>query len=209
MLKIGLTGSIGMGKSTVAKMFAALGVPLFDADAAVHRLYARGGAAVGPVGEAFPEAVVDGALSREILARLVLGKPEAIRRLEQIVHPLVGDERRAFLTEAQARGAAMVVLEIQMLLEGLARHPERPRDQSGVDVIVVVSAPAAMQRARVLARPGMTEEKFAAILSNQLPDAEKRKLADHVIDTGTSLEETEAQVRELVTRLRRQAEGQD
>lgn len=195
MKKIGLTGSIGMGKTTVAKMFAARGIPVFDADAAVHQLYAKGGAAVEPVGAAFPGTVKDGAVDRAALSAQVVGKPAEIRKLESIVHPLVGRLREDFLREAEASGAPMAVLEIQMLLEGSSAKQ--------LDVIVVVSAPEAMQRERALARPGMTEEKLAGILSNQMPDAEKRARADVVIDTGTSQTETEAQVAALIETLRK------
>lgn len=195
MKKIGLTGSIGMGKTTVAKMFAAHGIPVFDADAAVHQLYAKGGAAVAPVGAAFPGTVKDGAVDRAALSAQVVGKPAEIRKLEAIVHPLVARLREDFLRDAEASGAPMAVLEIQMLLEGSSARQ--------FDVIVVVSAPEAIQRARALARPGMTEGKLAGILSNQLPDAEKRASADIVIDTGTSLAETEAQVAALIETLRK------
>lgn len=197
MLKIGLTGSIGMGKTTVAKMFAARGIPVFDADAAVHQLYERGGAAVGPVGAAFPGSVHDGAVDRAALSRLVIGKPAEIKRLEAIVHPLVAGLREAFLRAAEQRGEPMVVLEIQMLLEGSSAR--------NLDVIVVVSAPAAMQRDRALARPGMSKEKLAGILSNQMPDAEKRARADYVIDTGVSLAKTEQQVEALIATMRQKA----
>ena len=195
MKKIGLTGSIGMGKTTVAKMFAAHGIPVFDADAAVHQLYAKGGAAVVPVGAAFPGTVKDGAVDRAALSAQVVGKPAEIRKLEAIVHPLVARLREDFLRDAEAAGAPMAVLEIQMLLEGSSARQ--------FDVIVVVSAPEATQRARALARPGMTEGKLAGILSNQMPDAEKRARADVVIDTGTSLAETEAQVAALIETLRK------
>lgn len=195
MKKIGLTGSIGMGKTTVAKMFAARGIPVFDADAAVHRLYAKGGAAVEPVGAAFPGTVKDGAVDRAALSAQVVGKPAEIRKLENIVHPLVGRLREEFLRDAEASGAPMAVLEIQMLLEGSSAKQ--------LDVIVVVSAPEAVQRERALARPGMTEDKLAGILSNQMPDAEKRARADYVIDTGVSLAETEAQVAALIETLRK------
>jgi dephospho-CoA kinase len=195
MKKIGLTGSIGMGKTTVAKMFAARGIPVFDADAAVHRLYAAGGAAVGPVGAAFPGTVKDGAVDRAALSAAVVGRPADIKKLETIVHPLVGKLREDFLRDAEAGGAEMAVLEIQMLLEGSSAKQ--------LDAIVVVSAPEAMQRARALARPGMTEQKLAGILSNQMPDADKRARADYVIDTGVSLAETEAQVARLIETLRK------
>ena len=195
MKRIGLTGSIGMGKTTVAKMFAARGIPVFDADAGVHQLYAKGGAAVAPVGAAFPGVVKDGAVDRAALSAAVVGKPAEIKKLESIVHPLVAKLREDFLHDAEAAGADMVVLEIQMLLEGSSAKQ--------LDVIVVVSAPEAMQRDRALARPGMTEEKLAGILSNQMPDTEKRAHADYVIDTGVSLAETEAQVMTLIETLRK------
>jgi dephospho-CoA kinase len=195
MLKIGLTGSIGMGKTTVANMFAARGIPVFDADAAVHQLYARGGAAVEPVGAAFPGTVKDGAVDRAALSAAVVGRPDEIKKLESIVHPLVGKLREDFLSKAEASGAAMAVLEIQMLLEGSSAKQ--------FDAIVVVSAPEAVQRERALARPGMTQDKLAGILSNQMPDADKRARADYIIDTGASLAETEAQVAQLIETLRK------
>lgn len=187
-----------MGKSTVGKMIAARGVPLFDADATVHALYAPGGAAVAPVREAFPAAVTGGSVDRDALSRLVLGKPDEIKKLESIVHPLVGMERQRFLAEAEARGEPFVVLDIPLLFEG--------RGRAGVDAVIVVSAPADMQKSRVLARPGMTEEKFAAILARQVPDADKRAGADYVVDTGVALAETEAQIAELLVDLRRRAD---
>lgn len=201
MLKVALTGSIGMGKSTVGKMIVARGIPLFDADATVHALYAPGGAAVVPLRKAFPAAVPGDSVDRDILSRLVLGKPDEIKKLESIVHPLVGMERQNFLAEAEARGAPFVVLDIPLLFEGKGR--------AGVDAVIVVSAPAEKQKARVLARPGMTEEKFAAILARQVPDAEKRAGADYVIDTGVSLAETEAQIAEVLADLLKRAEGKD
>jgi dephospho-CoA kinase len=197
MMKVALTGSIGMGKSTVAKMFAAQGVPLFDADAAVHALYQPGGAAVGPIRAAFPAAVADDAVDRTVLSALVLNDPAKIKQLESIVHPLVGAQRLQFLGQAEARGEPFVLLDIPLLFEG--------EGHKHVDTIVVVSAPPEVQHTRVLARPGMTEEKFNAILARQVPDAEKRSRADYVIDTGTSLEDTEAQVKALVAELRRKA----
>lgn len=197
MLKVALTGSIGMGKSTVGKMIAARGIPLFDADATVHALYAPGGAAVTPLREAFPAAVTGDSVDRDVLSRLVLGKPDEIRKLEAIVHPLVGMERQRFLAEAETRGEPFVVLDIPLLFEGKGRN--------NVDAVIVVSAPAGMQKSRVLARPGMTEEKFAAILARQVPDADKRAGADYVVDTGVSLAETEARVAEVLADLRRRA----
>jgi dephospho-CoA kinase len=201
MLKVALTGSIGMGKSTVGKIIVARGIPLFDADATVHALYAPGGAAVAPLRKAFPAAVPGDSVDRDILSRLVLGKPDEIKKLESIVHPLVGMERQNFLAEAEARGAPFVVLDIPLLFEGKGR--------AGVDAVIVVSAPAEKQKARVLARPGMTEEKFAAILARQVPDAEKRAGGDYVIDTGVSLAETEAQIAEVLADLLKRAEGKD
>jgi dephospho-CoA kinase len=197
MMKVALTGSIGMGKSTVGKMLAAMGIPLFDADAAVHALYAPGGAAVAPLRAAFPAAVGEAGVDRAILSRLVLGDGDAIRRLEAIVHPLVGETRRQFLAAAQAQGAPFAVLDIPLLFEGSSR--------ADYDAVIVVSAPADAQRARVLARPGMTEDKFAAILARQVPDGIKRAGADYVVDTGTTLAETEKQIRDVVADLKRRA----
>ncbi|MCR6644869.1 MAG: dephospho-CoA kinase [Terricaulis sp.] len=193
MIVIGLTGSIGMGKSTVAKMFAEEGAAVFDSDAAVHQLYARGGAAVAAVGAEFPGAIRDGAVDRALLSPLVLNNPMALKRLEQIVHPFVRQAQVAFAESARAAGAAFVLFDIPLLLEG--------KGADLFDTIVVVSAPAEVQRARVLARPGMTEEKFAQILARQMPDAEKRARADFVIDTGVTLDETRAQVRAVLDAL--------
>jgi dephospho-CoA kinase len=194
MLIIGLTGSIGMGKSETAKMFARQGVPVCDSDATVHALYDHGGLAVGPIGEAFPEAVVDGKVNRERLSRAVLGKPEAMKRLETIVHPLVGVAQRDFLMRAAASGAAMVVLDIPLLYE--------TGGEKRVDVVVVVSAPAALQRQRVLLRPGMTPEKLDAILHKQMPDAEKRARADFIVDSSQGLAHAEAQVVAIIEQLK-------
>ncbi len=200
MILLGLTGSIGMGKSTVGAMFRRLGIPLFDADAAVHELYAPGGAAVAPMAAEFPEALKDGGIDRTVLAAQVIRDPASLKRIEAIVHPLVGQARQDFLSAARARGEKLVVLDIPLLFEGF-RARGSTAAQEGIDHVAVVSAPAEQQRARVLARPGMTEEKFAAILAKQVPDAEKRSLADTVIDTGTDMADTEAQVRALVARL--------
>ena len=190
MILIGLTGSIGMGKSTVAAMFKDLGAAVWDADGAVHRLYAPGGGAVAPITERFPDAVIEGpggpSINREALSALVLDDDDALRALEWIVHPLVAMDRMRFAEIATEEGAAAAVFDIPLLFENNA--------QSFFDSVVVVSAPAELQRARVLARPGMTVEKFEAILAKQTPDAEKRAGADHVIDTGVSLEETRAEV---------------
>ncbi|WP_428249203.1 dephospho-CoA kinase [Ferrovibrio sp.] len=200
MILLGLTGSIGMGKSTVGAMFRRLGIPLFDADAAVHELYAPGGAAVAPMAAEFPEALKDGGIDRTVLAAQVIRDPASLKRIEAIVHPLVGQARQDFLSAARARGEKLVVLDIPLLFEGF-RARGSTAAQEGIGHVAVVSAPAEQQRARVLARPGMTEEKFAAILAKQVPDAEKRSLADTVIDTGTDMADTEAQVRALVARL--------
>ncbi len=193
MIVIGLTGSIGMGKSTVAAMFAEQGAPSFNSDDAVHTLYAAGGAAVAPVSEAFPGVVRDGAIDRVALSKLVLDDTPALRRLEAIVHPLVRAAQAQFLSDQRAAGAKAVVLDIPLLFESSATN--------FFDKIVVVSAPAELQRARVLARPGMTAEKFESILARQVPDAEKRMHADFVIDTGGSFEDTRAQVSAVLDAL--------
>jgi dephospho-CoA kinase len=194
MLTIGLTGSIGMGKSTTAAMFRELGVPVYDADAVVRDLYDEGGGAVGPVGEAFPGVVKAGRIDREELRQRVLGDPEALKRLNAIVHPLVGRDRVDFFARAEAEGADMVVLDIPLLFE-TGGH-ER------VDAVVVVSAPPEMQRERVLARPGMTPERLDAILAQQMPDAEKRARAHFVVDTGRGMGPAREQVAEILATLR-------
>jgi dephospho-CoA kinase len=194
MLILGLTGSIGMGKSTTSAMFQAEGVPVYDSDAAVHALYASGGAAVAPVEAAFPGVVVNGAIDRAKLSARVLGDSEALAKLEAIVHPLVGAHRIGFFEKAEAEGHQIVVLDIPLLFE--------TGGEKKVDKVVVVSAPADVQRARVLARPEMTPEKFEAILARQTPDAEKRARADFVIDTSQGLDSAKQQVRDLLTLLR-------
>lgn len=191
MIVLGLTGSIGMGKSTTAKMFAEMGVPVNDADAVVHDLYR--GAAVPLVEEAFPGVIVDGAIDRERLAQRVLGDPAALKRLEAIVHPLVRQAEKDFLDYHGAAGTPLVVLDIPLLFE--------VRAEDRVDRIVVVTAPAAVQRNRVLARPGMTGEKFEAILARQVPDAVKREKADFVIDTSQGLDHARARVGEIIGEL--------
>ena len=197
MIVLGLTGSIGMGKSEVARMFRSLGVPVYDADVAVHALYAKGGAAVEPLGAAFPEAVVDGAVDRERLSKLVVGDDAAIKRLEAIVHPLVGHSRAEFMAKAVAGGAEVVVADIPLLYE--------TGGENRVDCVAVVSAPYEVQRERVLARPGMTAEKFESIVARQTPDAAKRARADFVIASDTSLAETLRRVREIVKMLKDRA----
>lgn len=189
MIKIGLTGSIGMGKSTVLKMFGALGAAVWDADAAVHRLYEKDGAAVAPIAEAFPGAVKDGGIDRAALASVVLNDAAAIERLEAIVHPLVWRDREEFMDSAARAGAPAAVLDIPLLFENGM--------DAFFDAVVVVSAPAAVQRERVLARPGMTAEKLDAILARQTPDEEKRKRADYIVNTEAPLEETQAAVAEI------------
>jgi len=194
MIIVGLTGSIGMGKSTVAAMFAEQGAPGFDSDAAVHALYAPGGAAVAPVEAAFPGVVKDGAIDRVALSKQVVGNAAAIKRLEEIVHPLVRQAQMQFLQDQRDAGTAVVILDIPLLFEGGGAQL--------VDKTVVVSAPPDVQRVRVMGRPGMTEEKFEAILARQMPDSEKRARADFVIDTSGSFDETRAQVRAVLDALR-------
>ena len=192
MLLIGLTGSIGMGKSTAAGRFRANGIAVIDADAEVHKLYR--GAAVAPIEAAFSGTTGPDGVDRAKLAAHLLKFPADFKRLEAIVHPMVHAAEKARLQTEQERGAAMAVLEIPLLFEG--------GGEKRVDVTVVVSAPADMQRARVLARPGMTVEKLEQILSRQVPDAEKRKRADFVVDTGGTIAETEAQIDKIVASLR-------
>ncbi|WP_280949714.1 dephospho-CoA kinase [Xaviernesmea rhizosphaerae] len=185
---LGLTGSIGMGKSTTAGFFAALGVPVNDADAVVHALYR--GEAAAPVEAAFPGVTADGVVDRAKLAQVLAGDPAGFKRLEAIVHPLVRAREAAFLTEHRALGTPLVVLDIPLLFETGA--------QDRVDRIVVVTCSPEIQRARVLQRPGMTEEKFALILARQVPDAVKREGADYIIDTGLGLEAARAAVAAIV-----------
>ena len=198
---VGLTGSIGMGKSETAKMFAQLGVPVYDADAAVHRLYARGGAAVGPIGSAFPGTVKDGAVDRAELSKHVTGNHEATQRLQAIVYPLMADERRKFLEDADRKGADIVVFDIPLLFE--------TRGEANMDAVVVVSAPSHIQRERVLARPEMTEEKFDYLHSRQMPDEEKRAKAHFVVVTDKGLEHALDQVKMILTVLRDQRRAQE
>lgn len=191
MIVLGLTGSIGMGKSATARIFQEEGVPVHDSDEAVHRLYA--GAAAPLVETAFPGTTVKGIVDRAELGKRVLGNPAALKRLEEIVHPLVRADADRFLAEQRATGAQLAVLDIPLLFETGGR--ER------VDKVVVVSAPAEAQRERVLARPGMTPEKFDSILAKQMPDAEKRRLADYVVDTGSGFDVTRAHIRRIIDEL--------
>jgi dephospho-CoA kinase len=193
VILLGLTGSIGMGKSTTARMFAEEGIPVYDSDACVHALYAKGGAAAAPIAEAFPAAVTDGAVDRDKLSQLVVHDKEALKRLEAIVHPLVREAQARFLEAQRAAGAHIVVLDIPLLFEG--------GGEKFLDAVAVVSASPEVQRARVLARPGMNEQKLARILARQTPDPEKRRRADFVINTGMGLEEARAQVRAVLDAL--------
>ncbi|EIM73998.1 dephospho-CoA kinase [Nitratireductor aquibiodomus RA22] len=188
---LGLTGSIGMGKSTTGRMFMDEGVPVHDSDAAVHHLYS--GAAAPLIAARFPGTVTDGTVDRARLAEAVLGKPEAFSALEEIVHPLVRQDADAFVAEHRKKGTPIVVLDIPLLFE--------TGGEDRVDRIVVVTAPAEEQRKRVLSRPGMTEEKFAGILARQVPDAEKRRRADFIIDTGKGMEAARKAVRAVIDEL--------
>ena len=190
-LILGLTGSIGMGKSTVAAMFAKLGVPVFDADAAVHKLQGPGGELIPAIEAAFPATTSAAGVDRQKLGAAVFGDAAALKRLEAIVHPVVAARRRDFLGTHQ--GESLVVFDIPLLFE--RGGAER------VDAVVVVSANAQLQSARVMARPGMTAEKFAQILAIQVPDAEKRARADYILDTSCSLAQTQVAVRDLVAGL--------
>jgi dephospho-CoA kinase len=193
-----LTGSLGMGKSRTAQFFAELGVPVHDSDAVVHALYE--GEAVPIIEHAFPGATADGKVDRAELAKKVLGDDTALARLEAIVHPLVAAARDKFLADAQARGAPVVVLDIPLLFETAG--------QAGCDAVIVVSAPAEIQRRRAFERPGMTEEKFTALLAKQTPDAEKRRRADFIVDSSQSFDHARAQVRDIlqaVTKMRERA----
>ena len=192
MLVLGLTGSIGMGKTTTARFFADEGVPVLDADAVVHQLY--DGEAVAAIEKAFPGTSRDGRIDREELSRRVVGNPEALKQLEAIVHPLVRAAQARFLADAERSGAPVAVLDVPLLFEtGGDRR---------VDAVVVVSAPADVQRARTLDRAGMTAEKFEALLQKQMPDDEKRRRADFVVDTSQSFDSARAQVRAILASVR-------
>ena len=188
---IGLTGSIGMGKTETAKLFAEQGVPVHDADAAIHRLYARGGAGVAKIAAVFPGAVKDGAVDRGALSALVTGDPQKIARLESLMHPLVVADQAQFLRETKAD---IVLLDIPLLFESGA--------DKNLDAIVVASAPSEIQRARVLARPGMTEEKFSALHARQMPDAQKRAQAHYVVMTDKGLDHAREQVKMILADVR-------
>jgi dephospho-CoA kinase len=197
MLVLGLTGSAAMGKSTIAAMFAGAGVPVFDADRTVHALYR--GAAVPAVEAAFPGTTGDGEVDREKLRELVLGDPAAVERLEALVHPLVRAEEEAFRAEAARAGKRIVLLDVPLLFETGA--------ETRVDLVIVASAPEAIQRARMLSRPGMNEERLAAMLSRQLPDAEKRARAHFIIDTSGELTATRKAVGDILRAVAPLASG--
>jgi dephospho-CoA kinase len=195
MITLGLTGSIGMGKSATGKMFIEEGCPVYDADAEVHRVYAKGGAAVGPVEAAFPGVAEDGAINRAKLSERVVGDHAAMDRLNSIVWPLLGTARRAFFQKAEADGAPIVVLDIPLLFE--------TGGERNMDAVVVVSAPADVQRERVLAREGMSEAKLDGILARQMADVEKRARAHFVVDTSRGFDHAREQVRAIVAELKR------
>jgi dephospho-CoA kinase len=195
MIILGLTGSIGMGKSTTARLFMDEGVPVHDADAAVHALYE--GEAVPLVEAAFPGTTRDGKVDRALLGQAVVGKPDAMKRLEAIVHPLVAQARDRFLGEARVSGAPVVVLDIPLLFE--------TGGEQLVDAVVVVSAAPDIQRQRVMERPGMTADKFEALLAKQTPDAEKRRRADYIVDSGHGIEPARDQVRDILAKIAKMA----
>ncbi len=191
MIVIGLTGSIGMGKTTTAKLFADEGVPVCDSDAVVHDLYRS--EAVSPIAVAFPQAVQEGRVNRDILSHILRENPAQFSVLESIVHPLVRSKQDAFVAQHKQNGEAVALLDIPLLFETKA--------ESRVDVVVVASCSPEIQRERVLSRPGMTEEKFAMILSRQMPDVDKRRKADFIIDTGRGIEDARMQVRSVLRAL--------
>jgi len=199
MITVGLTGSIAMGKSETAKMFAERGILVFDSDAAVHALYGRGGDAVEAIRTLAPSAIEDGSVNRSKLAALVQADPALLGRIEALVHPMVKARQKDFLAHARASGAEIAVLDIPLLFE-----TKRDRE---VDAIIVVSAAPEVQRRRALARPGMTAEKFGFILARQVPDLEKRARADYVIDTSVSLEATAREVDRVIHSLKKRNSG--
>ena len=190
---IGLTGSIGMGKSTVAEILRQMGFPTYNADATVHEVLKKNGKAVAAVANLFPETLKRGAIDRKLLGQVVFGQPDKLRKLERIIHPLVRQAECAFLQKARKIKAQAAILEIPLLFE--------TNGEKRCDLTLCVTAPRAIQKARVLSRPHMTEEKFRAILAHQMPDAEKRRKADYILPTGKGLEATEIQLRKLFTKL--------
>ena len=197
MMTLGLTGSIGMGKSTIAAMFAEEGAAVWDADAAVHRLYAKDGDGAPAIRDIAPGAIVDGAVDRGALRAAILDDPDLLKKIESVIHPLVAADRAKALDQARAEGRIVAVLDIPLIFETGATN--------AFDAIVVVSAPAEVQRERVLARPTMTVEAFEAILAKQTPDAEKRAGADFVIDTGGTFEDSRDQVRKVMDWVKEKA----
>ncbi len=195
MIVVGLTGGVGMGKSTAAAMLRRMRVPVHDADATVHRLMAKGGAAVAAVADAFPGVVKNGAADRKALGRRVFGDPPALTRLEAILHPLVRRDQNQFLRRQRAAHAPLVVLDIPLLYEGGGGRR--------LDAVITMTAPAFLQRRRVLSRPGMTEAQFAAILARQVPDSQRRREADFVVPSGLGRAATFRRLRRIVARLRR------
>jgi dephospho-CoA kinase len=193
MVVIGLTGSIGMGKSTVAKMMKGFGLPVYSADEAVHEVMKKGGSAVRPVRKFFPESIKKGAVDRMSLSRSIASDPRRLRQLERIIHPLIRESERAFLKKAKERKAPAVVLEIPLLFETGA--------EKRCDVVLCVSSPRKIQKERVLGRKGMTEEKFRALIARQMPSSEKCKRANYVVPTGTTLAETKDSLRRLLVKL--------
>lgn len=194
MYLIGLTGSIGMGKSATATLFEEAGVPVYDADAAVHALYEKGGAAVAPISQLVPEAIIGGAVDRTVLGQHVLKDADKLKALEAIVHPLAGQSQFEFLSAAQADGVSAVVLDIPLLFE--------TGGEGFVDCVVVVSAPFELQKQRVLARDGMSEERFNDILAKQVPDADKRAKADFIVDSSVSLADAGRQVGDILASIK-------
>ncbi|MEE9381062.1 MAG: dephospho-CoA kinase [Hyphomonadaceae bacterium] len=201
MIILGLTGSIGMGKTATAAMFREAGVPVYDADAAVHALYEKGGAAVDPIGEVFPGAIQDGAVDRDKLRSLVLDDAEAMAALETLVHPLVGMAQKSFRDEADNKGATLIVLDVPLLYE--------TGGDALCDYVAVVTASEALQRTRVLMRPGMDEVALDAILAKQVPDVEKRARADFIISTGHGFDFARDQVQAIIALMIRHSETEE
>lgn len=191
MFVLGLTGSIGMGKSTTAKLFAEAGVPVYDADATVHRLY--DGEAVDAVEAAFPGTTADGKIDRAKLSAKVVGNPAAMKRLEELVHPMLRAHEQTFLSDAESTGATVALLDIPLLFE--------TGGETRVDAVVVVTTTPDIQRERILARPNMTPDKLASVLARQMPDAEKRKRADFIVDTSDGLDPVRRQIGDILARL--------
>lgn len=194
MIVIGLTGSMAMGKSETARLFAESGIPVFDSDAEVRRLYQRGGAAAEPMAKIVPEAMKNGRVDRKILAKILAKDPELLSRVEALVHPMVQNSQRAFLDRCRATGHKMALLDIPLLFE--SKH------KPDIDIVVVVSAPAEVQRKRLLERAGATQEKIDLLLKRQMPDDEKRRRADYVIDTSRGIESARDAVKAVVAELK-------